>query len=272
MKIYICVDIEGVAGVVTPEQGTPGNAEYERARRLMTEEANAAIDGAIAAGATTIVVNDAHGPMTNLVVEQLRPEASFITGKPKPFNMFAGLTADFDAVFCIGHHAGASEFGVLAHTTNGFAFHGVSIDGRRLGETGLYGAYAGECGVPVVLVTGDDRCATANRPHFPGATFVVVKTALANRAAQAISVQAARSAIRAGAEAALRRIEGARPFLIDRPRSLELVMNQPALADLAETLPPAERIDALTIRFAIASVAEAIGWVNAISAMSTALR
>ncbi|HTI00714.1 MAG TPA: M55 family metallopeptidase [Acidisoma sp.] len=272
MKVYICVDIEGVAGVVTPEQGTPGNTEYERARRLMTEEANAAIEGAVAAGATTVVVNDAHGPMTNLLPELLRPEASFITGRPKPFNMFAGLTSEFDAVFCVGHHAGASGFGVLAHTTNGFAFRSVSIDGRRLGEPGLYGAYAGALGVPIALITGDDRCATENRQIFPGTTFVTVKMALGNRAAKAMSVESARAAIRVGAERALMTKPLPAPFVIDQPRSLELVMSHPALGDLAEVLPTAERVDAVTIRFSISCVAEAIGWMNAVSAMSASMR
>ncbi|GAB0115177.1 M55 family metallopeptidase [Acidisoma sp. C75] len=272
MKVYICVDLEGVAGVITPQQGTPGNAEYERARRLMTEEANAAIEGALAGGATSILVNDAHGPMTNLLPDLLRSEAEFISGRPKPFTMFSGLTAAFDAVFCVGHHAAASGFGVLAHTTNGFAFRSVSIDGRRLGEPGLYGAYAGELGVPVVLVTGDDRCAAENRPLFPGATFVTVKTALGNRAARSLSITAAREAIRTGAEAALKKAPLARPFVIERPSSVEFAMADPAMADLAETLPPAERVDAVTIRFAISSVAEAIGWMNALSAMSAALR
>ena len=91
MKIYVSADIEGVAGVVSPEQGRPGNAEYERARRLMTEEVNAAIEGALAGGATAILVNDSHGPMTNLLPELLNPAAELILGKPKPFNMFAGL-------------------------------------------------------------------------------------------------------------------------------------------------------------------------------------
>lgn len=272
MKVYICVDIEGVAGVVTPEQGTPGNVEYERARRLMTEEANAAIEGALAAGATRVVVNDAHGPMTNLLPEALHPEAEVIIGKPKPFNMFAGLTPEFDAVFCVGHHARASGFGVLAHTTNGFAFRRISIDGRSLGEPGLYGAFAGELGVPVALITGDDRCAAENRAHFPDAHFVVVKTALGNRAARAISVPAARAAIRSAALAALQATVRPAPFVIAHPALVEFEMAHPVLADLVEALPPAERVDAVTIRFAINSVAEAIGWMNAISAMSAALR
>ncbi|TMV79216.1 aminopeptidase, partial [Thioclava sp. BHET1] len=266
MKVYICADIEGVAGVVTPQQGMPGNPEYERARRMMTHEVNAAIAGAVAAGARQILVNDAHGPMTNLLPDELAPEAEFIVGKPKPFNMFAGLTSEFDAVFCIGHHARASGPGVLAHTTNGFAFRSVSIDERPLGEPGIYGAYAGELGVPVVLISGDDRCAADNRPLFPGAELVVVKTALGNRAAQAMSVVKARAAIRNAAQAVLTAGNLPAPFVIEAPQNVQFVMNHPSLADLVEALPPAQRLDALTIEFAIASVAEAIGWMNAISA------
>ena len=114
MKIYISSDIEGVAGVITPQQGQPGNGEYERARRLMTEEVNAAIEGALEGGATEILVNDAHGPMTNLLPELLHPAAELIQGKPKPLNMFCGLDAGHAAVFCLGYHARASEQGVLA--------------------------------------------------------------------------------------------------------------------------------------------------------------
>src|ERR1700709_2551768 len=116
MKIYISADIEGVAGVVTTLQGTPGNLEYERARRLMTEEVSAAIDGAFAGGATEIVVNDSHGPMVNLIPELLDPRAELIIGRPKPMNMCAGLAAGFDAVFFTGYHSGAGRHGVLSHT------------------------------------------------------------------------------------------------------------------------------------------------------------
>ena len=95
MKIYISADIEGVAGVVSPQQGQPGNPEYERARRLMTEEVSAAIDGAFAGGATEVLVNDSHGPMTNIIPELLDPRAELILGKPKAANMCAGLDASF---------------------------------------------------------------------------------------------------------------------------------------------------------------------------------
>ncbi|WP_207480075.1 M55 family metallopeptidase [Arenibaculum pallidiluteum] len=272
MRIYVSADIEGVAGVVSPEQCRPGNTEYERARRLMTEEVNAAIEGALEAGASEILVNDAHGPMTNLLPEALHASAELILGKPKPLNMFAGLTPDFDAVFCIGHHARAGGFGILAHTTNGFAFRAVCINGRELGEPGLYGAYAGTLGVPVALVTGDDRCARENRDLFPEAELVEVKQALGNRAGRNLPVAAARRAIRDGALRALRRLGEMKPFVIEPPLTLEFEMNHPSLADLAAVLPPARRIDALRLELPAASVGDAIGWMNAISAMSAFLR
>ena len=272
MKIYISADIEGVAGVMTPQQGQPGNTEYERARRLMTEEVNAVIEGALDAGATEILVNDAHGPMTNLLPELLHPVAEVIQGKPKPLNMFCGLDASYAAVFCTGYHTRASEQGVLAHTTNGFAFRSVRLNGQPLGEAGIYGAYAGSLGVPVAFVSGDNLCVAELRDHFPQAEFVQVKQALGNRAARSLPLPAARNALREGAARAVRRAVTIPPFRIDGPYVLELEMGGPALADLAATLPPAEWRDGVTVALPADSVADAIRWMNSVSAMSAFLR
>lgn len=272
MKIYISADIEGVAGVVSPQQCTPGNTEYERARRLMTEEVNAAIAGAFAGGASEVLVNDAHGPMTNVLPELLDPRADLILGKPKPFNMAAGLDDSFAALFLVGHHAAASSFGVLAHTTNSFAFREVRLGGRALGEPGIYGAYAGQLGVPVALATGDDRLVAEAAALFPAAEAVCVKTALGHRAARQISVEKARAAIAAGAARAVRNRRALVPFVISGPFVAEFVMNSPALADQGAVLPPARRLDATTLAFACADAAEAVGWMTALSAMSAILR
>ncbi len=272
MKVYISADIEGVAGVVSPQQCTPGNAEYERARRLMTEEVNAAIAGAFEGGATEVLVNDAHGPMTNILPELLDARADLILGKPKPFNMLAGLERDFEALFLVGQHGAASGFGVLAHTTNSFAFREVRLGGRPLGEPGIYGAYAGQLGVPVALVTGDDRLVAEAAALFPAAETVCVKTALGHRAARQISLDKARAAIAAGATRAVRNRRALVPFVIAGPFVAEFVMNSPALADQGAVLPPARRLDATTLAFACADAAEAVGWMTALSAMSAVLR
>ncbi|MEN3931372.1 M55 family metallopeptidase [Microvirga sp. W0021] len=272
MKVYISADIEGCAGVVIPEQTRPGNPEYERARRLMTEEVNAAIDGALRKGATEILVNDAHGPMVNLIPELLNPEAHFILGKPKPLNMFEGLDASFDAVFCIGFHTRASSYGVLAHTTNGFAFKDIALNGVSYGEAGLYGAYAGSIGVPVVLMSGDDLCLAENSILFPQAVMVETKKAIGNRAAANLPLEVARNAIRDGAIRALSDLGAMTPFVLQPPFELALTMSSPALADLTAIIPGAKRKDALTVIFNTESIEDAIRWVNTVSALSSFLR
>jgi D-amino peptidase len=272
MRIFISADIEGVAGVVSPLHGQPGNGEYERARRLMTEEVSAAVAGAFDGGATEVVVNDSHGPMINLLPELLDPRAELILGRPKPMNMFASLDGGFAGVFCTGYHSGAGRHGVLSHTINGFAFAAIRLNGIDCAEATLYGAYAGSLGVPVVLLTGDDQLRAQCMPHFPAAEIVVVKQALGQRAARALSPETARTRIRASAEQAMRRIGEARPFLVAPPYRLEIDLNSVALADLAATIPVAERLDSRTVGFDAGSAAAAIGWVNTISAMSSALR
>ena len=272
MRIFISADIEGVAGVVSPLQGQPGNGEYERARRLMTEEVNAAIDGAFAGGADGVLVTDAHGPGTNLLPDLLDARAELISGRPRPMNMFCGLERGYGGVFCTGYHAGAGAFGVLSHTTNGFAFAAIRVNGLECAEATLYGAYAGELGVPVLLLTGDDRLAAQCGPHFPGAQVAVVKHALGQRAARASSPEQARARIRAAAVTAVSEAAACRPFVIPGPYRLELDLTSVALADLAATIPPAERIAPRGIAFDAASMAAVLGWVNTVSAMSSLLR
>jgi D-amino peptidase len=272
VKIYISVDIEGVAGVVDALQGQPGNAEYERARRLMTEEANAAIDGAFSGGATEVLVNDGHGPMTNLLPDQLDARAELILGKPKPANMFCGLDASHAGAICVGYHSGAGQYGVLAHTTNGFCFRAIRLNGRDCAEATLYGAYAGSLGVPVIMLSGDDQLAKQCGTLFPGAQITVVKHALGARAARALSPDAAREQIRAAASAAVNMASGIAPFVIPGPYRLEIDLNRTALADLAATIPASTRLSPVTVAFDATSMTEVLGWVNTISYMSAYLR
>lgn len=272
MKIYVCADIEGVAGVATPQQCQAGNPEYERARLLMTEEVNAAIAGAAEAGVTEFVVNDAHGPMTNLLPDRLDPRALAIQGKPKPLNMFAGLTDGTTLILCVGFHAPAGDFGVLAHTTSSAAFRTVELDGRRMSEAALYGAYAGERGIAVGMISGDDACAVHCAPFFPLAERVEVKQALGNRAALSLHPVAARAAIREAAARAVRRAAAIPPLRLDPPHALVLDMTGAALADLVATIPVAERLDSTRVRLPVTSAADAVRWVNVAAAMAAALR
>jgi len=157
MKVYISADMEGIAGIVHGEHVIRDGKEHERARKLMTQEVNAAIEGAIEAGAKSIVVNDSHGTMRNIIPEELHETAELITGSPKPFEMMQGIDSTFNAAFFIGYHAmKGSYLGVLDHSYHSRVIHDIILNNQRLGETGINAALAGYYNVPVILVTGDN--------------------------------------------------------------------------------------------------------------------
>jgi len=276
MKILISTDIEGVAGVFHAEQTRAGNGEYERARAWMTGEANAAIQGAFAGGAADVLVNDSHGGFRNLLPDALDPRARLVLGKPRYLGMMGGLEEPCDAVFMIGYHARSQARGILAHTINSFAFARVFINGDELGEAGLYGALAGELGVPVILASGDDVFVAETRPLFPHAQWVQTKVAHGQGSGATLSPQAARQAIAEAAEAAVRAARGAAakavPLRIAAPIECRLQTQSSALADLFCMWPTLERVDGVTLRFTTDSMQAAIRTLNSLSAMSSMLR
>jgi len=277
MKVLISVDIEGVAGVFHPEQTRAGNGEYEAARRWMTLEANAAIEGAFEGGATEVWVNDSHGGFRNLLPDLLDARAQVVLGKPRTLGMMAGLEYGAALVFMIGYHAMSQTRGVLAHTINSFAFARVSFDGVELGEAGVYGALAEEYGAQVVLLSGDDVFAEQTAPRFPHARFVVTKSATGHASGVTQSPASARAAIRSAAREVLQQhIAGAcapRAMRADaKPVDCELRAQTSALADLFCQWPTLTRVDAVTLRFSAASAEHAVRMLNCLSAMSFMLR
>ncbi|PQZ71718.1 aminopeptidase [Achromobacter sp. MYb9] len=274
MKILISTDIEGVAGVFHAEQVRAGNGEYERARAWMTAEANAAVQGAIAGGAEEILVNDSHGGFRNLLPDGLDERARLVLGKPRYLGMMGGLEEDCDAVFMIGYHSRSQGRGILAHTINSFAFARVLINGMELGEAGLYGALAGEMGVPVILGTGDDVFISETRDTFPGAEWVQTKVAHGQGSGITLSPAASRRAIAAAAETAVRNLkkQAPVPFRIAAPIECRLQTQSAALADLFCMWPTLERVDGVTLRFTTDSMQAAVRTLNSLAAMSFMLR
>ncbi|MDR3101481.1 MAG: M55 family metallopeptidase [Paraburkholderia sp.] len=280
MKVLISVDIEGIAGVFNPQQTHAGNGEYEQARRWMTLEANAAIEGAFAGGASAVWVNDSHGGFNNLLLDALDPRARAILGKPRMLGMMAGLEHGPDLVFMVGYHAMAGNHGVLAHTINSFAFARVVVDGVATGEAGLYGAVAEEYGAHVALLTGDDVFTQETRERFPAAAFVVVKEAGGRLSADTLSPTQSRTLIRDAARAAVERhlstpgraahadARTAEP----RERICELHTQNSALADLFAQWPQIERVSASMLRFTAPSAEHLVRMLNCFSAMSAVLR
>ncbi|MFF2213099.1 M55 family metallopeptidase [Streptomyces antibioticus] len=177
MRIYISVDTEGITGLVDSEDVQPGGRDYERGRLMMAEDVNAAVRGAVAAGATEITVNDVHGPMRNILPESLHPAARLIRGKPKQMLMLEGLTPEHDAVICVGYHSRAGALGVLSHSFMGHEIEDMWLDCRPVGEIGLAHATAGVIGVPVAVLTSDDCACTEMTEWDASVTTVAVKYA-----------------------------------------------------------------------------------------------
>jgi D-amino peptidase len=272
MKVLISTDIEGVAGVYHHEQARPGNPEYERARVLMAQEANAAIAGAFDAGATDVLVNDSHGGFRNMPPDLLDARARVVQGKPRYLSMVAGVEEGVDAVCMIGYHSRAQGHGILAHTINSFAFAGVWLGERELGEAGLYGALAGEYGAPVVMASGDDVFIAENRPLFPDATFVQTKRATGQTSGVSLSPAQSRALIRDGVVAALDARANVRPLVIAGPFVVTLRTQSPAMADLFCQWPAFERTGSTELRFPAPTVEAAVRMLNCCSAMSSMLR
>ncbi len=238
----------------------------------MKHEANAAIAGAFDAGATEVLVNDSHGSFRNMPADLLDPRAGIVQGKPRYLSMVAGVEQGVEALCMIGYHSRAQGRGILAHTINGFAFARVCLNDMELGEAGIYGALAGEYGVPVVMASGDDAFIAEHKPLFPHATFVETKRATGQTAGTSLSPVKSREAIRAGVAAALAARAGARPFVIPAPVAVRVQTQTPALADLFCQWPTLARLSGDEVAFSAPTVEHAVRMVNGLSAMSAFLR
>ncbi|WP_437609235.1 M55 family metallopeptidase [Erwinia sp. V71] len=270
MKIFISADIEGIAGVMRPEQCSPGTAEYQLARGLMEQEVNAAIDGAFAGGASEVVVADSHAQMTNLRAENIDPRARLVQGKPRGLSMVEGLEQQhYDGMMFVGYHSAAGERGVLAHTINGRAFYRMKINGLVMGETDIYAAAGAEQGTPLWLVSGDDCLKSWIGEYYPSVDYVCVKRAISQTCAESMSPQAARDALRATAADAVRQARSKVTSRLSGPYQLELMVSKPVLADLFCLVPGVERIDAVTVGYQAEKMATIISLLSAFSYLAS---
>ena len=241
-QVYISADMEGVAGLSATDDPL--------GRQLMTAEVNAAIQGAFDAGATRVVVNDAHGGHDNLLQDRLDPRVILLRGDLKPYGMVQGLDASFSAVVFIGYHAKAGQQGgFLAHTGSGRTAD-LRVNGVSVGEGGMNALYAAWYGVPVVFVAGDSMAVEEIRGLVPGVGGAAVKAGIWNRAVRTLSPDSAQAAIRRGVADALRSRRGGRPAAT-APFRVELCYANALWADIAEGIPSVDRIDATTVGFEV---------------------
>ncbi len=264
MKVFISADMEGISGIVSEEETFMGRSLYPTARLAMTRDVNAAVEGALEGGAIEIVVNDCHYSGLNIDPEELRPEARLIRGQPFPI-MVSGLDDSFNAVFLIGYHAmKGTACAILDHTYTS-QFVEIRINGRSIGEMGLASAAAGEFGIPVALVTGDDKTALEAREFAPGAEVVVTKKAMGRISAECLSPETVRREIRDKAGSFLDHLGGLKPFRLEPPLKLEMEFVYTTTADRAINIPGVERTGGRSVAATLASVQEVGRLISAFS-------
>lgn len=258
MKIFISADIEGVSGVATNVQ-LKKEPEYNRFRKLMTQDVNAAIEGAFEGGATQVVVADGHGNMSNIFIEDLDERATLISGSNRPMCQLEGLDDTFDGIFFVGHHGreGGSERTIINHSLAGICVNEVKINGVLCGETEINARVAGQFGVPALLITGDDAYCAEVQETLPEVEAAVVKRGIDRFAAELLPPKKAHALIRARAQQAVKRAREIAPFQIDGPITFDVEFKGTSQALMTTTIPVVEMIGPKRIRFTCADMVTA---------------
>ncbi|CAG9619282.1 M55 family metallopeptidase [Sutcliffiella rhizosphaerae] len=236
MNLYISVDMEGISGLVDHTHVDSRLHNYERGRKIMTQEANAAVTTAFEKGWNEVVVNDSHSKMNNILIEELHPDTKLITGDVKPFSMVQGLDESFDAAIFIGYHARASLKGVMTHSMI-FGVRNMYINDVQIGELGFNAYVAGYYGVPVIMVAGDDQAALEAEALIPGIHCAVVKEAVSRSAAKSFTPEKAQSLIKKQVSIALNDYQNIKPLVPPDKPTLRIEFANYGQAEWANLMP-----------------------------------
>jgi D-amino peptidase len=258
LKVHISVDMEGVAGTVTGDQLGPAGFEYGRFREFMTREAMAAVQSAKQAGATEIIVADAHGNGENLLIEQFPADVRLIRSWPRRLGMVAGIDDGVDAAIFIGYHAGTNNpTGVRAHTFSSANLTRVALNGVNMTEGAWNAAIAGHFGVPVVMMSGDDAAIAEVRKAVGNIEAAETKRTLGFHSALTLTPQASADLIGQRVKSALGRLQEFKPFKVTSPVTVDVSFKNYLPAEVLAYLPIFERPDSHSIRFRAKDMVEA---------------
>jgi len=247
-RVFISIDMEGISSIVSWAEVDRNNSEYAHARKIMASDLNAAIDGALEAGAKEIVVSDAHGGMRNLRPEEVHEAAQLIRGSPKPNSMMEGIMEGYDAAMYVGYHSmKGTENGICAHTISGGSVQAVYINGRETGEFGLNSALAGHYGVPSVFLAGDYAATVEAGAFVPGITTAAVKWAVGRYSAKCLHPNEAAKLIKKKAKEALTK-EYPAPRVVDSPVEVKVKFATSTQADVTSLIPSLERVAGTTMK------------------------
>jgi D-amino peptidase len=250
MKVFISADMEGISGVATNQQlKTPG--EYQRFRKMMTADVNAAVEGAFNGGAVEVVVADGHGNMSNILIEDLDRRARLVSGNNRVMCQLEGLDETFDGILFVGHHGreGGSEKAVISHTLAGICVNEMKINGHVVGETEMNTYVAGAFGVPPLFISGDDAYIAEVLETLPAVETAVTKRAVDRFAAELIHPEEAQKIIREKAEAAVRNASNQQPVSLEGPITFEIQFKGSQQAMMTTTIPSVEMTGPKSIRF-----------------------
>ncbi|MBY7144715.1 M55 family metallopeptidase [Virgibacillus sp. NKC19-3] len=246
MKLYVSVDMEGITGLPDHTYVTAGKHNYERGRKIMTEETNYVIDAASKFGCKSILINDSHSKMNNLLIEDLHPEAELITGDVKALSMMQGLDETYAGAMFVGYHVRAGQFGVMSHAMI-HAVRNFYIDDKPIGEMAFNAYVAGFFGVPILLVSGDDQAAKEAEELIPNVVTVAVKETISRSAVKSLTPKKAGALLKEKTKQALENRHQVQPLTPPNSPTLKIEFNNYGQAEWAHLMPNTEIIPDTTI-------------------------
>ncbi len=243
MKIFILADAEGISGVVSMElQSKPGSIGYAETRSLLMSDLNAAIEGALEAGAKEIVVYDMHYFGLNVIIEELHPSATVVLGKPPKVKPPVGMDESFDALMLVGNHTMAEAGGILPHTYT-LDMRALRLNGVLMGEIGLEAAIAGASNVPLVFLSGDDAAIGEAKALLGDVEGACVKYA------DGLCLPPSKTSviIRDKAASALKRLGDFKPYKVEPPFRIEIEFYDESSAAKAASVENVRKTDKLSV-------------------------
>ncbi len=269
-KIYITVDMEGIGPAVSQTQTRPGDSEYEKARKWLTSEVNACIEGCLEAGAGEIVVADSHWNAQNILPEDLNESVYLIRGFPRPMMLMEGIDSTFNGVMVIGAHAKEGTAGaVISHTVWGTKFFDIRLNGISVSETTLNAIIAGEYNVPVIFVAGDQFITDEAKRVLGDIEVVVTKESIGWLSAKTRHPKKVCAEIKEKCKNAVLRIKSFKPYKITTPIKMEIVFKNTYDAEALSFIPGFKRVDGHTILFEAKNVKEVSGVIAGIFSINT---
>ncbi|GAA0436672.1 MAG: M55 family metallopeptidase [Bacillota bacterium] len=246
MKLYVSVDMEGITGLPDYTYVDSNEHNYDRARKIMTDETNYVIEAAFQTGCREILINDSHSKMNNILIDQLHPDAQLITGDVKPFSMMQGLDNTYDGAMFVGYHARAGQFGVMSHAMI-HAVRNFYINDHPIGEMGLNAYLAGYYQVPIIFVAGDDQAVREAQELIPNVTTATVKETISRSAVKSLTPKKAGELLTMKVKHAITNRNQVKPLIPPKQPILKIEFNNYGQAEWANLMPGTQILPESTV-------------------------